>query len=163
VPVDQAHEPDVNAGGQAAWIVATHIGQHSNWNCHPSCQRERYQTYLTSYQNDSARVPATTLEPKRINARNERTNNNGYNIRLPTTRVPPVEVAMKSGQQVRTATHLVASIASGDPFTKRAVGEIKLPMNMNVLRKHLSKYDFYNRLLYALTTYVCCSKTKNEW
>ena len=36
---------------------------------------------------------------------------------------------MKSDQQVRAATHLVASIASGDPFTKRAVEEIEESIN----------------------------------
>ena len=38
---------------------------------------------------------------------------------------PPVGAAMKSARRFRASTHLAASIASEDPFTKRAVEEIK--------------------------------------
>ena len=37
--------------------------------------------------------------------------------------------AIKSDKQVRATTHLAASIASEDPFTKRAVEEIKESIN----------------------------------
>ena len=42
---------------------------------------------------------------------------------------PPVGAAMKSVKQFRATTHLAASIASEDPFTKRAVEEIKESIN----------------------------------
>jgi hypothetical protein len=46
-------------------------------------------------------------------------------VTIATTDVPPVGAAMKSAKRFRASAHLAASIASEDPFTKRAVEEIK--------------------------------------
>ena len=50
-------------------------------------------------------------------------------MRMPTTAIPPVRAAMKSARRFRASTHLTASIASEDPFTARAVEEIKEELN----------------------------------
>jgi hypothetical protein len=62
-------------------------------------------------------------------ARNERNISTGYNLRIPTTDVPPVRAAKKSARQFRASTHLAASIAGEDLFTRRAVEEIKESIN----------------------------------
>jgi Reverse transcriptase (RNA-dependent DNA polymerase) len=62
-------------------------------------------------------------------ARDELNSSTGYNLRIPTTDVPPVRAAMKSARQFRASKHFAASIASDDPFTKRAVEEIKEAIN----------------------------------
>ena len=41
----------------------------------------------------------------------------------------PAGAAMKGARQFRASTHLAASIASKNPFTKRAVEEIKEAIN----------------------------------
>ena len=121
MPVDQAHEPDVNAGGRLRGVLQPTLDSTVTETSTPAAKGRGTKRNLTSYQNDSARVPATTLEPQRTNARNERNTNTGYNLRIPSTGVTPVGAAMKSVKQFRATTHLAASIASEDPFTKRAV------------------------------------------
>ena len=81
---------------------------------------------FTTLQNDLVRGTATPLTTNNtIDARNKRNTSTGYNLRIPTTAVPPVGAAMTSARRFRASTHLAASIASEDPFTARAVEEIK--------------------------------------
>ena len=88
VPVDQAHEPDVNAGGRLRGVLQPTLDSTVTETATPAAKGRGTKRNLTSYQNDSARVPATTLEPQRTNARNERNTNTGYNLRIPSTGVP---------------------------------------------------------------------------
>ena len=53
---------------------------------------------FTTHQNDSVRGTATPLALNINNARNERNTSTGYNLRIPTTDVPPVRAAMKSAR-----------------------------------------------------------------
>ena len=48
---------------------------------------------------------------------------------------PPVGAAMKSARWFRASTHLAASMASEDPFTARAVEEIKEGISTDDLQK----------------------------
>ena len=89
---------------------------------------------FTTLQNDSVRGTATPLAPNIKNARNERNTSTGYNLRIPTTDVPPVGAAMKGARQFRASTHLAASLSSKDPFTKRAVEEIKEAINKKIIQ-----------------------------
>jgi hypothetical protein len=83
----------------------------------------------STLQNDSARGTATPLEPNTNNAWNERNTSTEYNLRIPTTDIPPGGAAMKSARQFRSTTHLATSIAREHLFTKRTVEEIKEAIN----------------------------------
>jgi hypothetical protein len=78
VPVDQAHEPDVNAGGKLRGVLQPTLDSTVTETVTPAAKGRGTKRNLTSYQNDSTRVPATTLEPQRSTARNERNTNTGY-------------------------------------------------------------------------------------
>ena len=99
MPVDQAHEPDVNAGGRLRGVLQPTLDSTVTETSTPAAKGRGTKRNLTSYQNDSARVPATTLELQRTNARNERNTNTGYNLRIPSAGVPPAGAAMKSAKQ----------------------------------------------------------------
>ena len=131
VPVDKAHEPDVNAGGRLRGVLQPTLDSTVTETATPAAKGRGTKRNLTSYQNDSARVQATTLEPQRKNAQNERNTNTGYNLRIPSTGVPPVRAAMKSVKQFRATTHLTASITRENPFTKREVEEINESINVD--------------------------------
>ena len=88
--------PDVNAGSRLRGVLRPTLDCTVTENATPAAKGIGTKRNLTSYQNDSARVPATTLEPQRTNARNERYTNTGYKLRIPSTGVPPVGAAMKS-------------------------------------------------------------------
>ena len=128
MPVAKAHELDENAGSRLRGVLKPirTVQQTAT----PGTNGKGTKRSFTTLQKDSVRGAATPLTTDTtIDARNERNTSTGYNLRIPTTAVPPVGAAMKSARRFRASTHLAASIASEDPFTARAVEEIKEEIN----------------------------------
>ena len=88
VPVAQAHEPDENAGSRLRGVLKpTRTVQQM---AAPGTNDKGTKRSFTTLQNNSVRGTATPLTTNNtIDARNERNTSTGYNLRIPTTAVPP--------------------------------------------------------------------------
>ena len=89
VPVAQAHKPDENAGSRLRGVLKPirTVQQIAT----PGTNGKGTKQSFTTLQNDSVRGTTTPLAPTNtIVARNERNTSTGYNLRIPTTDVPPV-------------------------------------------------------------------------